>query len=146
MPQEDLFLFSSRIRSSVFLAFPWECSFSSSLLCECLLKQCSLPYTPTLLKLTLLMTFQTRRLKKLTCRFMIWLKKKKKKSNACKVKDLVFLFNQNLVWGFWVFFGVRRGNVWCIFKDSPPLFFFPSFLLFSIGQGTNLPWVCCSDN
>ena len=27
-------------------------------------------------------------------------KKKKKKSNAHKVKDLVFLFNQNLVWGF----------------------------------------------
>uniref|UniRef100_A0A8C2NAN5 Thiamin pyrophosphokinase catalytic domain-containing protein n=1 Tax=Capra hircus TaxID=9925 RepID=A0A8C2NAN5_CAPHI len=70
-PMRDLFLFSSRIWSAVFLALPWECSFYSSLLCECLLKQCKHLYTPTLLKLTLLMTFHTQRLKKLKCSFTI---------------------------------------------------------------------------
>lgn len=83
MPQEDLFLFSSWIWSAVFLAFPWECSFSSSLLCECLLKQCSLLYTPTLLKLTLLMTSTLRGWR--NWRAGSWFGKKEK-SNACKVK------------------------------------------------------------
>lgn len=60
MPQEDFVPLSHPEFGRQFsLAFLWECSFYSSLLCECLLKQCA-PYTPTLLKLTLLMSFHTQ--------------------------------------------------------------------------------------